>query len=271
MEHLFAQWGQIRKKLAHRDLFVFLDFDGTLAPIAAAPEKAVILDETKDVLERLSAAPGCKVAIISGRALKDVKAKVGLPRIIYSGDHGLEVEGARLKYRAPVPAGLQAILRDIRDTLTDKLAPFKGVLVEYKGLSLAVHFRLADNKDIMRIKIVVHESVAEYLVKNKIKIKHGKMVIEVRPAGEQDKGKIVLWLLAREQHSAGTKKKFPIYIGDDTTDEDAFFALRTIGLTVFVGGSSPGPMQAHYSLKDPGEVRKFLTLLLDMQQEKEHG
>ncbi|MDD5439929.1 MAG: trehalose-phosphatase [Candidatus Omnitrophica bacterium] len=267
MDNLLTKWNYVQKKIQNKDLYIFLDYDGTLTPIAETPEKAVFPSKTKAIVEKLSMLPWCRVAIISGRSLKDVKAKVGLDRIIYSGNHGLELEGNKFSHMAAIPGSFKAVLDEVRVMLENRLSSFKGVLIEDKGLSLAVHYRMADKKDIMTIRTVFHESIAAYLVKNKIKIKQGKMVLEVRPVSEMDKGKVVLWLLARERFIDESARVFPIYIGDDATDEDAFFALRDIGLTVFVGDASHGFIHAQYMLKNTAEVMKFLTLLLETHRE----
>jgi len=264
MELLFNKWEQLQKKLKDKNIYLFLDYDGTLAPITETPEKALIPRGTKAILEKLSTLPWCRVAIISGRSLKDVKDRVGISRIIYSGNHGLELEGNDLDHTAAVPAGFKAVLSEARVMLESRLSSFRGVIVEDKGLSLAVHYRMADKKDIMTIRTIFHETIATYLVKNKIKIKQGKMVLEVRPVSDMDKGKVVLWLLARERFIKEPARMIPIYIGDDVTDEDAFVALRDIGLTVFVGDDPHEHVQAQCRLKNTAEVTEFLKLLLEL-------
>jgi len=123
-----------------------------------------------------------------------------------------------------------------------------------------------DKKNIPQVKTIFHETVILYLVRNKIKIKTGKMVLEVRPPSEWDKGKIVLWLLVRQKFALKDKSFVPIYIGDDKTDEDAFKVLKNNGITIFVG--KPKPSYAQYYLKDTNEVKEFLKRILLMQPDK---
>lgn len=242
---------------------MFLDCDGTLTPIVNTPNKVIISQKTRRLLDLLSRKKNCGIAIISGRSLDDIKKRVGLNNIIYSGNHGFQIEGPKIKHELAVPLGYKKVLQCIKAQLKEKLCGVKGVFVEDKKLSLALHFRLADKRQLTFIKTVFHESIILYLVKNKIKIRPGKKILEVIPPVHWDKGRIVLWLLARQVFALKKKNILPIYIGDDVTDEDAFKALKNKGLTVFVGET--GNSKADYYLKDTKEVTKFLRLIMDLK------
>lgn len=260
MEYLFGSLDKLRERLVDKYLMLFLDFDGTLAPIAETPAKAVIPEEAKRLLRALSLGLPSQVAIISGRGLADLRQKIDLKNIIYVGNHGLELEGPKIKFAAPVSAGYKVILRQIKSDLIRSLPPVKGVFLEDKGLSLSLHYRSARKKDIARIKNIFDQVTMLYLANNKIKIISGKRVLEVRPPIAWDKGKIALWLLARQKFALKEKDIFPVYIGDDKADEDAFKALKNRGLTIFVG--KPKLSYAQYYLKDTAEVRKFLRKII---------
>jgi trehalose-phosphatase len=266
MRYIFNDLDKIKINLAGKYLFLFLDCDGTLTPIVDTPEETVISPDTKKILNLLSQKNNCRIAIISGRALVDIKEKVGLKNIIYSGNHGFQIEGPKIKHEMAVPAGYKKILEDIKDRLEKKLSGLKGVFVEDKKLSLALHFRLADRVQLPFIKTVFHESVILYLVSNKIKIRPGKKILEVIPPVHWDKGKIVLWLLTRQEALSRSKKIISVYIGDDATDEDAFKALKNRGLTVFVGRTDSS--QAKYYVKNVKEVHELLRYILDIQNIK---
>jgi trehalose-phosphatase len=263
MRYLFHNLERIKKSLKGKFLFLFLDCDGTLAPIADTPDKAVIPQEARILLDLLSHKNNCRIAIISGRNLADIKKRIGLKDIIYSGNHGFQIEGTKIKHELAIPAGYKEVLRRIKANLEKKLSGINGVFVEDKKLSLALHFRLVDKKQLPFVKTAFHESIALYLVRNKIKLSSGKKILEVRPPIYWDKGRAVLWLLARRQFISGAKKVFPIYLGDDITDEDAFKALGRKGLTVFVGKT--GSSGAAYYLKNTEEVIKFLRLIADLK------
>ena len=260
MDHLLSEWNELKEKLKDKFIFLFLDYDGTLTPIVETPREAIISCETKELLEKLSKIPKCKIAIISGRALKDIKNKVNLENIIYVGNHGLEIEDPKIKFESPISSRYKDILEYIKTDLIKELSLIKGVILEDKGFSLSVHFRLVDRKKIPQVKAIVHESAIPYLVRNEIKIKPGKMVLEIRLPGNWDKGKVVLWLLARQRFLIGEKDLIPIYIGDDKTDEDAFKALKNEGLTVFV--DRPRLSHARYYLKNTEEVTDLLHKIL---------
>jgi len=265
MQYVFRSWDTLKEKLKGKYLFIFLDYDGTLTPIVKTPERAILSEETRGILKALSGNPCCKIAIISGRSLADVKNKLALKDVIYSGNHGLEIEGPKIRYITPVSVGYRKILDQIKDELGKKIVPFKGAFIEDKGLSLTLHFRLVNPSQVPMLKTAFHEAVILHLVANKIKVKAGKEVLEVRPILEWDKGKVVLWLLARQRFAKVGAEVLPVYIGDDLTDEDAFKALEHLGITIFVG--KPKPSHAHYYLRDPDEVKELLRMIIKLQEE----
>lgn len=252
MNYLWRRWQELKDKIKNKYIFLFLDYDGTLASIADTPQDAVIPKETKTLLKELAKISKAKIAIISGRALGDIKDKVGLKDIVYVGNHGLEIEGSEIKCD-------KTVLGKIKKDLAERLALIKGVILEDKGFSISVHYRLADRKYIHKVKTNVRSAVIPYADRNKIKIKPGKEVIEIRPSLGWDKGKAVLWLLDRQTSAVGNKPIMPIYIGDDITDEDAFKVLKNKGIAIFVGNIRPS--YAQYYLNDSDEVKKFLQRL----------
>lgn len=259
MDYLFNNWKEISKKLEKRYIFIFSDFDGTLTPIAKTPDKAMLPEEVRTSLEKIINSSRAKLAFISGRPIEDIKSKIGLKNAIYAGNHGLQIEGPRIKFEPLVSPRFRKVLERIKAKLQAKAFSFKGVLIEDKGLSLSLHYRLVEKKQIPQVKTIFHEAVIVPLVRNKIKIKYGKMMLEVRSPVNWDKGKAVLWLLARQIFVSETMQVLPIYIGDDSTDEDAFKALNKIGLTIFVG--EPKQSSAKYYLRNPKEVADFLKRL----------
>jgi len=263
MRYIFHNLERIKNNLKGKYLFLFLDCDGTLAPIAGSPDEAVISQKTKRLLGLLSQKKNCSVAIISGRALDDLKKKFGLKNIIYSGNHGLQIEGAGIRRELAVPRGYKKVLQRIKAQLKKALSGVKGVLIEDKKLSLSLHFRLAGKAQLPFIKHTFRRSTILYLAKNKIKVKGGKKVLEIMPPVDWDKGKIVLWLLARQALALKKDGILPIYIGDDLTDEDAFNALKAKGLTVLVG--KPRNSKADYYLKNTEEVTEFLRFIMDLK------
>lgn len=265
MDYLFDKWDGIKNELSNKKIFLFLDFDGTLTPIEKSPERAVLSKPMKALLARLSKKKSINISIISGRALKDVKAKVGLNNIVYVGNHGFEIEGPKIKYRVPTSIKYRKALKEIKANLGRNLSTIEGVILEDKGFSLSVHFRLVRKTLVAKVKTIVLKTVMAYAQKNTIAIRPGKMVLEIMPPFEWDKGKVALWLLARQKFLMKNKPIIPVYIGDDITDEDAFSALKNKGITIRVGKSAGSG--AEFYLKNTGEVFQFLQKILRLKEE----
>ena len=261
--YLFSNWESIKKTIGNRFIYLFLDYDGTLSPLSQVPGKAIMSERVKEVLSKLSNMSNCKIAIVSGRAVNDISKRVGLKKIVYVGNHGFEIRGPKINFKSPISRRFRNILEEIISKLKKNLLSFKGVLIEDKGFSITVHYRLADKKDIAAIESEFYASLFLYEFRNNVQIKAGKMALEVRPPIPWNKGLVVLWLLGRRLFAMRDKKEnvIPIYVGDDITDEDAFESLIDKGITIFVG--SPKNTKARFYLKDTGEVTKFLELILN--------
>ncbi len=255
MRYLFDHRKQLQSRFAKKNIFLFLDYDGTLSPIVSHPKKAKISKKCKKLLKNLSRRDSIRLAVISGRSLKDLRTRVGVKNIIYSGNHGLEISGVKLRPANNLPSEYKRILKQIKRDLDWRLRQFKGAIIEDKGLTLSIHYRMVASEKVSQLKSVFQQAIRASGVNSKIKIREGKKVFEIRPPIEWDKGKIVSWLLKKNK----LKGAVPIYIGDDKTDEDAFKALKKKGLTIFVG--KPIKSRADYYLKSTNDVLKFLSFL----------
>jgi len=266
MRYLFSSLGKIEKIISNSTLFLLLDYDGTLTRIRKAPKSAVISPRTKNLLNDISKNGKIKLAVISGRALPDIKSKIGLRNIIYSGNHGLEISGPKIKFKMFVPKESRKIIGEIRRQLKKEFSSINGVIIEDKGFGVALHFRQVHKRQVPEVEAIFNRITGPYSSGNKIMIKPGKMVFDVRPAISWDKGKAVSMLLKLKKHLCGKKTILPVYIGDDKTDEDAFSALKSKGITVFVGKNKK--TNAKYYLNNTGEVLKFLKFILDAKKGK---
>ena len=260
MKYLFSKWDELREDFINRHIYLFIDYDGTLTPIVEQPDKAAISEDMRNLLRDLSTKPGCSVGIITGRALKDIKRMVGLKRIIYVGNHGLEIGGSKIKFESQISSQLFSIIRNLKEELTNKLSKIKGIFVEDKDVTLSVHYRLATRSSYLLAKKIIEEVIQPFLARNKIKVSYGKKVIDIKPPVQWNKGMAVAWLLARQTFILGDHPIMPIYLGDDVTDEDAFGMLKNKGLTIYIG--KPKNSQAKYYLKDTQEVFEFLKKIL---------
>jgi trehalose 6-phosphate phosphatase len=252
------RWDEIAARLRNRRPALFLDYDGTLSPIAPRPELATLPGETREILDRL--AREMPVVIVSGRGREDVAALVGLPGLTYAGSHGFDIAGPPPAPGAPplrleVGDGVPERIGKAAERLHQELAGVPGLLIEPKGFAVSIHFRLVDENDVPRIERAVDETVATIPGLRK---GHGKKLFEIRPDLDWDKGQALLWLLG----ALGLDRPdvLPFYIGDDLTDEDAFRALSGRGVGILVA-EAPRETAAEYQLHDPEEVRRFLEKL----------
>lgn len=257
--NVLREWERVAQMLRGRRLAIFLDYDGTLTPIVDRPDLAVLAPAMRETLGKIAAR--WPTQIVSGRGLSDIQALVGIGTLWYAGSHGYDIAGppgtGRDRQIAPE---LEPEVHAAAEHLREATRGMAGVLVEDKSFSIAVHYRLADETRIPEIERIVDRVVASHPA---LKKGFGKKVFQLRPARDWDKGQALLWLLeATGQHDA-----FPIYIGDDTTDEDAFAVLVERGLGVLVA-DVPRPTAAHYSLQEPNEVRLFLERLASTKEPK---
>lgn len=245
------------------------DFDGTLSPIAQRPEQANLPEETRNALQALAGLSRYTVAIVSGRALSDVKAKVRIPELFYAGNHGMEIEGPNTNHTDPVAAGLKDTLKASVESLRLELAGFEGAWVEDKGFTYSIHFRQVDDERQNDLVDRVRDRLGPFVERGQIVLVLGKKVVDIRPALSWDKGKALAFLFKTLQNDRGkpSSRTLPIYIGDDVTDEDAFREVnRYQGLSVIVD-SEDRPTEASYRIPSPRQTTEFLERLLLNERE----
>lgn len=242
---------EIGRRLEGHRPAVFLDYDGTLSPIAPRPEMATLPEETRDVIRRL--ARRYPVAVLSGRGREDVTALMGLDGLSYAGSHGYDIAGPGIRHE--VGEGIPDRIDSAAEALRRELEGIEGVLIEPKRFAISIHFRLAREEDLPRIEQAVDEVAASHPGLRK---GHGKKLFELRPSLDWDKGQALLWIM----DALNLFGEIPIYLGDDLTDEDAFRAVEKQGIGILVA-EEPRPTAASYGLRDPEEVRRFLEWLAE--------
>ncbi|MDH4162637.1 MAG: bifunctional alpha,alpha-trehalose-phosphate synthase (UDP-forming)/trehalose-phosphatase [Nitrospirota bacterium] len=245
---LFEFADEVQMRLGNRELFLFLDFDGTLAPIADSPDRVVFSSPMRSSLERVLGS--AQLAVVSGRALDDLRHRIGIEGIVYAGNHGSEVllDGSVL--RAEGVDRSAGMLRVLLAGLRDALSTVPGVLIEDKGITASVHFRLVDPSLVGEVLRIFWDLARGY--ESSFRITTGKKVLEIRPRAAWDKGQAVGRIMELKGRSL-----MPIYVGDDTTDEDAFRAIRGCGISISIGPNA----EADYFLRDQEEVGRFLDWL----------
>jgi trehalose 6-phosphate phosphatase len=265
VEHLLSAWPDIANKIGTADQVLLLsDFDGTLSPIVGRPEEAVLPDDTRRALEVLAGHARVGVAVISGRALSDIKNRVGIQGITYAGNHGIEIEGPWLKFVYPPAESLRPVIRRLYPRLSEVLAGFEGALVEDKGLTLSVHYRLVAEARVGELKRICEETVRGLRSEGKIRTTEGKKVYEIRPGVLWDKKDAIILLLSGWISSASPDASLALFLGDDLTDEGGFEVVnRHEGVSIFVGESGSSTA-ARYFVSSPGEVAIFLRKVAEI-------
>ncbi|MEM9162472.1 MAG: trehalose-phosphatase [Cyanobacteria bacterium P01_F01_bin.4] len=249
-----AHFPALQQRLEHHRLALFLDYDGTLTPIVRRPEAAHLSEEMRSHLTDL--ARQMLVAIVSGRDLADVQQMVQIDTLYYAGSHGFDMAGPdHLRQQQPLAQQALPELDIAEDQLRNRLG-VPGAWVERKRFAIAVHYREVAEQDIPQVETRVNKVLSQH---PSLRKSSGKKIFELQPDIPWDKGQAILWLLKKLNLSP--PETVPIYLGDDTTDEDAFRALKPDGLSIRVG--DPNQLTAaDYSLRDPDQVAQFFERLL---------
>ena len=244
------------ERLGERRLVLFLDYDGTLSHIVEHPDQAVLTDDTRLALERVVAKH--PVYVVSGRDLDDVRARVGVEAVYYVGSHGFQMpEAAPGLDREALDEAVQE-LESAAGELEQWLDYIDGVVIERKKYSFALHYRMVDRDDLKQIHAAAADVLERY---GSVTSKRGKQVIEFVPDIPWDKGLCLRALLARLDETDGDRALYPVYIGDDVTDEDAFRALDPdTGISVVVA-EGERDSAAEFRLRDVPAVQAFLERL----------
>lgn len=252
LPNALASYGQLVGIAGARRSMVFLDYDGTLSPIVSDPATARLVDGAAEALTMLAAV--CPVAILSGRDLTDVRDRIGLPGIWYAGSHGFEMTGPDgAHHQNDAACAFVPVLSDAAEELVEALAHIPGVRLEHKRFAVAAHYREVEPGRVAEVVDAVHRLAG----RAGLRVTHGRMLVELRPDLDWDKGTTLAWIRERVDP---TGSLLPIYLGDDLTDEDAFDAVRFDGIGIAVRHDEDGDRKtaAQFSLTSPDEVRQFL-------------
>lgn len=258
-----AEADVLRRLAEAASLFCFLDYDGTLAPIAPTPDAAVPLPGTAELLRALVRARNTWLALVTGRSIADLQRFLAIPGAFYVGLHGAEVlEPDGQRHLASEAQAALAVLSTLKNRLQQALAALPGILLEDKGAALACHYRLATRADAAKAREIVEAEAGRHQQRGApMTVAYGHEVIEVRPAGIT-KGTAVSALLAAQNRLDAVT-----YVGDDSTDEDAFALLPPDAITIRVGPAAV-PTRARYRLADPADVQQFLRAIIEARQRR---
>jgi len=240
-----------------KKIVFFLDYDGTLTPIVSRPELAVISSDMQDTVKKLS--QKYTTAIVSGRMREDVEKLVGISGLIYAGSHGFDIKGPEVTMVKPQAEKSIPLVSKVIEKLKKELAGIVGVIIEEKKFSTAVHYRLVKEEEkILKIRNLVREIIQE----NKtLRLMEGKKVFEILPAIDWNKGKAVRWVM--DSLGINWQDYSVVYIGDDTTDEDAFRTVCTRGTSILVSDKDK-VSAADFMVSSPKEVKELFERILEI-------
>ncbi|MGM0437104.1 MAG: trehalose-phosphatase [Bacillota bacterium] len=245
-------FSKFEKKLKQSEnVLLYLDYDGTLSHFKKDPKAAYPVKGIKKVIKEISKFSFLKVAIISGRSLNDLKNMIKLNNVYYAGLHGLEMEDYSPENLNEKE--IQYYKNIIKQNYTTEIKKEK-LYLENKKFVLSIHYR-NNYKNVKELKSFIKNLVDT----NNYEIMEGRKILEIRPKN-WDKGKAVT--LIREKSFDDNNNPLEIYIGDDTTDEDAFSVIN--GFSIYVKNENQISEKASFYLNNPDEVLIFLKKLKNL-------
>jgi trehalose 6-phosphate phosphatase len=269
LPHALRDSEQFAQRLDSRQPAVFLDYDGTLTPIVDRPQDAVISDSMREAVRRL--AERTTVCVVSGRDRPIIDQWMGIDGLVVAGSHGFDIGGHRDgTVRHDAVTGIEDLLATVTHRLNAEVGSIAGAVIEPKRFSVAVHYRLVTPKQRPSVTAAVDTLLDEY--PDQLKVTPGKMVYEIQPKVDWDKGKAVQYL--RRALGVEGKEFVALYLGDDITDEDAFTALKESGNAPGIGvivadlrdpEHADRATAADFVLESTAEVQQFLNALAHTQ------
>jgi len=255
VSHLLSQWDHVAARVrAHSRVVIFLDFDGTLVAIAPRPELVRLTPAAREVLQRLARHPRATLVMISGRRRAQLLEHVGIRGIHYFGLYGWERSAA-----SPLPARVSATLRRARLQLERHLRAYPSVWVEDKRSSFSVHLLDVPAAIQPRVRRQLRAWLKPF--RRTLRAAENLRDVEVLPRSIPGKGLAVRRFLAQ----SAFRRAFPLYFGDDFSDESGFVAVRR-GISVHVGKRRA--TRARYTVLDPAEVAAALAKLETVLSER---
>ena len=260
MPHLLNVWPSVSSKLLAADrVLLVCDYDGTLTPIVARPETAILTEKTRCLLSILANMDRFVVGVISGRSLPDLESVVAVPGLVYAGNDGLEISGLGVDFVHCGASDFSDSLSEIARKLQQELSDVPEIVIDNKRLILTVHFRNTPDHYSAQVDEMLIATVKPYVESGQMKITRGTNVAEIMPNISWGKGRAI------EQIRRGCgDNPIPIFFGDDQMDEDGFVAVQNVGgVAVYIGGTRQNTTALH-QLESPTEVEQALTLLTQL-------
>lgn len=249
----------ILERRGTRRLALLCDFDGTLVAFQPDPAAVRLPGDRRALLERFVDHPATTLGIVSGRRLADVRERTGLSGTAYfAGLHGLEIEGGGDRFVHPQVSQARALVQGVSTTLRARIADQPGAFLEDKELSVAVHYREAPTAAHAAIVSAFEQATRPAIETGRLRVMRGSFVLELLPNIPWNKGDAVRWIVRRAQGDGAPV--FPVYVGDDVTDEDAFREVADRGVGIAASDRVAG---GDYRVDGPEGVAALLTALAD--------
>ncbi|MCO5574936.1 hypothetical protein L7F22_028731 [Adiantum nelumboides] len=276
------KFDKITEAAVGKRIAIFLDYDGTLSPIVEDPECAFMSDEMRTAVKEV--ANLFPTSIITGRSREKVYEFVRLPELYYAGSHGMDIMGPAEGCNGFKAHGAKAVdekgnemvifqpasefthvMNEVFKLLEQKASKIPGAKVEHNKFCISIHFRCVKEESWLALAEQVQHVLNAY---PNLRLTHGRKILEIRPSIAWNKGKALDYLL-RALGLGNRKDVFPIYLGDDRTDEDAFKVLkrRKTGLGILVSNTVK-ETNALCSLREPSEVLEFLRHLVKWRRRR---
>jgi trehalose-phosphatase len=242
---------------------LLLDYDGTLTPIVNEPDAARLSPTMQQLLDMLAQRPCYRVAIVSGRALADLRTRVHGNRLYLAGNHGLEIEGPGIRYDHPAVQRLRPHMDAVAEAMRHDLREVPGAWVEDKGYTLSIHVRRVPAAVVPEVRARLFHHAGPAVDRGLLALRTGKAVLEVRPCVSWDKGEAVRWIVDRVRMEKPDASLGVICMGDDDTDEDAFSVLGPADVGIVVG-SDRHHSAARYYVESVEDTERFLMILREL-------
>lgn len=241
-------WKTIAEKIrAHQRVTIFLDFDGTLVDIVPRPDQVRLTPAARKILRRLARNRRATLVVVSGRRRPELLKYIGIPGIHYYGLYGWERNA-----KSSLPSRVGRALQRAHAHLKRLLEAYPSVWIENKHNSFSVHLLDVPKAQQHRVRAELRGGLLPF--RKTLHAVENIRDVEILPRSIPGKGQAVTRFLAQAAH----RKSFPLYFGDDFSDESGFAAAGR-GASIQVG--RPRPTKARYNVRTPAEVTTALTKL----------
>ena len=239
-------------------VWLFLDYDGTLAEFAPTPDHIISDPEVITLVTQLVQLEAARVAVISGRRLNQIQVLLPVPGLLLAGTYGVELQLPNGERRDRIAlAEVRPTLDQIKPRWAQLIAGRQGYFLEDKGWSLALHARFADETEAADILSLASLHALRLLTPDRFRLLSDQRFLEIAPLSI-NKGITVDYLLDRFAWPGA----LPVYIGDDDKDEEAFAAIKARQGLALIVAAQPRSTLADCRLESPAHVRRWLSTLI---------